>query len=46
MSHGWGCDFCEPDCDEIYVEGLVDDYAHQFITTDNLSKVRDKITDY
>lgn len=48
MGDGWRCDFCESDCncDEIYVEGLVDDYANKFLTTNNLDKVRDMITDY
>ncbi len=48
MSDGWRCDFCEPDCncDEIYVDGLVEDYVNKFHTTDNLDKVRGKIIDY
>lgn len=48
MGDGWRCDFCESDCncDEIYVDGLVEDYVNKFLTTDNLDRVRDKITDY
>jgi hypothetical protein len=48
MSDGWRCDFCEPDCncDEIYVDGLVDDYVNKFLTTDNLLEVRDRITNF
>jgi hypothetical protein len=45
ISDGWRCDFCEPgcDCDEIYLERLVNDYVNEFLTTENLHVVKDMI---
>ena len=48
LTDGWRCDFCEPDCncDEIYLDGLENDYMEKFLTTENLWKVREMIIDY
>lgn len=42
----WRCDFCESncDCDEIYLEGLIDDFRQKFPVFDR-EKVEDFIKD-